>query len=149
MFRYRSERLYQQNTDAALRKHLDLLKELFKLGCSFKEGNLPSSQPSVGTTSGWSHCGHSSPQMDLPSWIKLLHDCQVLDGPFAGSVSLHDATAIFCWSRMVVVEESFHPSESFVLLWPDFLEAIARLADLVWPPFYPQVYLVAPPLFIH
>ena len=71
--------------------------------------------------------------MDLPGWIQLLRECRVLEGPFAGSVSLYDAAAIFCWSRMVVVEESIRPVESFVLRWPDFLEAMARLSDLVRP----------------
>jgi hypothetical protein len=65
--------------------------------------------------------------MSLYAWLVLLRACRIVDR----HVSERDATIIFTWSCMVVASEGRHPQKAFKLRWPDYLEAISRLADLV------------------
>ncbi len=66
--------------------------------------------------------------MGLQQWLEILNVCRFLE---LGHITARDAALIFTWSRMVMVKEAKRPCETFKLSWLDFLEAIARLADLV------------------
>lgn len=70
--------------------------------------------------------------MGLPGWLRTLQLCGLSDvlRCHVSSPPL-DALLVFVWSQMAFVNEAQHPAEAVTLSWPDFLEAFARIADLV------------------
>ena len=108
---------------------IDHVQAVFDRGLSLQEGSREEQDSAVETMRRVApkHKAELCP-LGLYGWLQLLKDCRLLGGPIGG-VTERDATTIFCWSRSVVVAESL--SRSFVLQWVDFLEAFARLADLV------------------
>ena len=76
--------------------------------------------------------GSISNRMGLPGWLRTLQLCGLSDvlRCHVSSPPL-DALLVFVWSQMAFVNEAQHPAEAVTLSWPDFLEAFARIADLV------------------
>ena len=102
-----------------------MAQAMFDYGLSHQEGSVVKANTEAilpGTTSN-----KNGRTIGLVAWLQILRDFKLLDGPIV--VSERDVVTIFCWSRLAVVSESL--SKSICLPWADFLEAFARLADLV------------------
>ena len=104
---------------------LKMIQAMFNHGLSLQEGMAVKAN-TVAILPG-STSNKNCRAIGLAAWLQTLRDFKLLDGPIG--VSERDVVTIFCWSRLAVVTESL--SKSICLLWADFLEAFARLADLV------------------
>lgn len=75
-------------------------------------------------------CGHKLMQME--GWISMCEACCLL-GTKTG-VSKREAKLVYAWSQMQVSDEIKKRNKMISLTFVDFLEAIARLAELISPP---------------
>ncbi|GFH12474.1 predicted protein, partial [Haematococcus lacustris] len=104
---FRVHRLYTREVDACITEHLPLLKAVHKL---YKAKDR--------TKYFW-----------IEHWWALLDGCR-LAGPHTG-VEKRDAKLLFSWSQMVVSDELRRRKRAVGLMFFDFVEAVARLADFV------------------
>lgn len=74
--------------------------------------------------------GHKLMQME--GWISMCEACCLL-GPKTG-VSKRELKLIYAWSQMQISDEIKKRNKMISLTFVDFLEAVARLAELISPP---------------
>ncbi|KAJ9515640.1 hypothetical protein QJQ45_021752 [Haematococcus lacustris] len=104
---FRVHRLYTREVDACITEHLPLLKAVHKL---YKAKDR-------------------TKYFCIEHWWALLDGCR-LAGPHTG-VEKRDAKLLFSWSQMVVSDELRRRKRAVGLMFFDFVEAVARLADFV------------------
>ncbi|KAK3286756.1 hypothetical protein CYMTET_5707 [Cymbomonas tetramitiformis] len=106
---FRRDRLYKRSVDYMLWQYRGLLE------------------------TAWQRYKWPNNAMTLPQWIKMLHDCELLKFEVTG-LSVREASLCFVWSKMAVTDEIKHKVASQRLSYPDFTEALGRLADAFSPP---------------
>ncbi|DBA90981.1 TPA: hypothetical protein ACH3X2_004190 [Trebouxia sp. C0005] len=106
---FRTERLYTEEVDLLYKKHLVLLKAIYT---AFRRA------PNGG--------GLRLKVLRMDSWLGLLEAGHLLDA----DLGLQQAQLCFLWSRMLVVDEIKDFGRHEALSFVDFLEALARVAEL-------------------
>ncbi|DBA81483.1 TPA: hypothetical protein ACH3X1_007263 [Trebouxia sp. C0004] len=112
---FRTERLYTEEVDLLYKKHLVLLKAIYT---AFRRA------PNGG--------GLRLKVLRMDSWLGLLEAGHLLDA----DLGLQQAQLCFLWSRMLVVDEIKDFGRHEALSFVDFLEALARVAELKSLPSY-------------
>ncbi|GFH24772.1 uncharacterized protein HaLaN_22626, partial [Haematococcus lacustris] len=106
---FRLNRLYTEEVDLLLKHHQVLLKALY-------------SRYRLKPVGG----GLRSKQVRLEGWLQLCNDAHLVDSGF----TLQDAALCFLWSRMYVLDEVKDYQRYSSVTFVDFLEALARVADM-------------------
>ncbi|KAJ9524025.1 hypothetical protein QJQ45_022487, partial [Haematococcus lacustris] len=106
---FRLNRLYTEEVDLLLKRHQVLLKALY-------------SRYRLKPVGG----GLRSKQVRLEGWLQLCTDAHLVDSGF----TLQDAALCFLWSRMYVLDEVKDYQRYSSVTFVDFLEALARVADM-------------------
>ena len=75
---------------------------------------------------------HGHKLMQMEGWISLCEACELI-GPKTG-VSKREAKLIYAWSQMQVADEIKKRTKMISMTFVDFLEAVARLSELISPP---------------
>ncbi|KAK3237459.1 hypothetical protein CYMTET_52470 [Cymbomonas tetramitiformis] len=129
---FREQRLYCVESDDALQTHISMLMAVYELACHEKPGYQlqPGTRPEVLTIHGENKGNFG---MSAQAWTDFL-EVAGLFGRFSDNgyhITPFDSRMIFSWSRMRVIKQF---EDSYRLSFIDFLEAIARVADLLsWP----------------
>ncbi|KAK9825957.1 hypothetical protein WJX74_001162 [Apatococcus lobatus] len=106
---FRNTRLYCEEVDTLLKRHANLLKALY----SAYRG-----RPQSG--------GLRFKVLKMDTWLNLIGDCKMTDAAFP----LNRAQLAYLWGRMGIVDEIKDYGRYESLTFTDFLEALARLAEL-------------------
>ncbi|KAJ9533382.1 hypothetical protein QJQ45_026382, partial [Haematococcus lacustris] len=122
---FRMEQLYTSSTEHALKAALPLLRRPSD-DLSSHNGNTRRSLFSLFCTKSSTRC------LILEDWLEILATFNFL-GVHTG-VDLHAAALLFHQSQAVLVDEVQQRSRAAGLNLEDWLEAVARLADLINPP---------------
>ncbi|GMH44651.1 hypothetical protein BSKO_12603 [Bryopsis sp. KO-2023] len=107
---FRKTRFYTQEMEASIKSHWDVLNAMFKL---YKAKDK--------TKYFW-----------IEHWVTLLESINLI-GAHTG-MEKREAKLIFAWSQMTVVDELKKRQRAVSLMFFDFIEAIARVAELISPP---------------
>eukprot|EP00803_Ostreobium_quekettii_P006066 evm.model.scf_440.5 EVM.evm.TU.scf_440.5 scf_440:34312-38159(-) len=106
---FRTKRLYNEEVDTLFKKHTVLLKALYSRYRLKPPGG-----------------GLRPKAVKIDGWLQLAEDARLVDAQF----TLQDAQLCFLWSRMVVQDEVKDYAKYEALNFVDFLEVIARVADM-------------------
>ena len=105
---FRKHRLYFEDVDKCMKKHMSRLKMIFKVFA----------KPKVGFT--------KFDLMDMEEWFFLLKCCDLFDEDF----TQREGKLAFAWSQMAVADEVRRRLQFKCITFEDFLEALARVCDM-------------------
>ena len=105
---FRRDRLYFEEVEVGFRPHLKALRIVYDKYAMLK--------PDGG-----------KPTFSLNEWITVLNDGRLI----GDELTMREARLCFFWSRMVVADEVKNRHKLFTLSWVEFLEALARIADMI------------------
>lgn len=111
--KFRETRLYTREVNAFFEKHLSALHKLFSRYCPLAVGS-----------------SDKMTRLPMEGWIQMLSDCGMMDASFTN----REARLAFSWSRMAYPDELKRRQQAITLTKTDFLEAIARVAEMKWLP---------------
>eukprot|EP00943_MAST-04B_sp_MAST-4B-sp1_P009198 g9198.t1 len=105
---FRKHRLYFEDVDKCMKKHMSRLKMIFKVFA----------KPKVGFT--------KFDLMDMEEWFFLLKCCDLFDEDF----TQREGKLAFAWAQMAVADEVRRRLQFKCITFEDFLEALARVCDM-------------------
>ena len=104
---FRRDRLYFEEVEDGFRPHLKPLRIVYDKYAMLKpDGGRPS--------------------FSLMEWVTVLNDGRLI----GDELTVREARLCFFWSRMVVADEVKSRHKFMTLSWVEFLEALARVADM-------------------
>eukprot|EP00210_Caulerpa_lentillifera_P005165 g4937.t1 len=116
---FRKERFYTPEMDMEIRRNYSFLKGIFKL---YKAKD-------------------KTKYFAIEHWISFLESSNLI-GPHTG-VERPEAKLVFAWSQMAIIDELKKRHRALSLMFFDFIEAVARLADLISPPIKTELTKLA------
>ncbi|KAG2452447.1 hypothetical protein HYH02_002689 [Chlamydomonas schloesseri] len=112
---FRRTRFYTPGVEAVLKEYYDLLLGMYKLYKARDRAKL-----------FWPE-----------HWAAFLDSNKLLG--LATGVERHESKIIYCWSQALVADELRRRQRAVSLTFWDFVEAVARLADLISPPGHEDI----------
>merc|ERR1719238_1767034 len=115
---FRRERLYNELIDGILKLHLVSLKAMFQAFCPTRPGTQQ-------------RLRRMPCRSGKRGWEGLLAKAKLFS---IKAFTIRHARLAFTWSRMRIADELIDQAKTTSLSLTDFLEAIVRVADMVWLP---------------